>query len=263
MWRKSGRGCTVMPPQPASMHTRAAVHTSGSPSPRALRNTATLLRLTLSTVTERSRPSGTGTLPHQHGQPANPRLQARSYKNPKPKKMARIKRCVPDSKEEIPIHVPVCLFTVGREPTPVPTPVREKSSRPREIAIHRGKATDPPRRSAPRQRADHGRVRRQRHALPLVRPAHLATKPQRPDRAVAHGKLHALQPVGQAAPMRLQNGLLGRPQAQKRVVAIDRRQLLQRGMLALGKKPPCQLQDTRPRAALFDVHARSEEHTSE
>src|SRR5712692_1325206 len=50
MWRPSGRGWTVIPWQPASMHVRAACTTLGRSPPRALRSVAILLRLTLSLV---------------------------------------------------------------------------------------------------------------------------------------------------------------------------------------------------------------------
>src|SRR5690349_383442 len=51
MCRWSGRGCTVMPAQPASTATRAATTGSGHACPRELRSTATLLTLTLRAVT--------------------------------------------------------------------------------------------------------------------------------------------------------------------------------------------------------------------
>src|SRR5574337_14358 len=54
MCRRSGRGCTVMPPQPAAMQVSAALPRPGSWPPRALRSTAILLRLTLSTVMRRN-----------------------------------------------------------------------------------------------------------------------------------------------------------------------------------------------------------------
>src|SRR5690606_2326225 len=49
-WRPSGRGCRVIPAAPASRQVLAARTRSGSPPPRELRSSATLLRLTLSRV---------------------------------------------------------------------------------------------------------------------------------------------------------------------------------------------------------------------
>src|SRR5262249_12116745 len=52
-WRPSGRGCTVMPCAPAASAMRAAWTTSGIPTVRVLRRSATLLRLALSEVITR------------------------------------------------------------------------------------------------------------------------------------------------------------------------------------------------------------------
>ena len=50
----SGLGCRVMPCAPAAMHASAACRTLGRLPPRAFRMRATLLRLTLRFVIERS-----------------------------------------------------------------------------------------------------------------------------------------------------------------------------------------------------------------
>src|SRR3954464_7377813 len=47
MWRRSARGCTVMPGAPAARHTSTASSRSGSRPPREFRSVATLLTLTL------------------------------------------------------------------------------------------------------------------------------------------------------------------------------------------------------------------------
>src|SRR5260370_21100105 len=48
MWRSSGRGCMVSPSAPAPWAIRPKRSTSGTPVRRELRNSAILLRLTLS-----------------------------------------------------------------------------------------------------------------------------------------------------------------------------------------------------------------------
>src|SRR6185437_3630208 len=67
-WRRSGRGCTVMPPHPFSIQVCAARQMSGSWPPRELRSTAILLRLTLSKVMAVVRHEGrSATLPRSRG----------------------------------------------------------------------------------------------------------------------------------------------------------------------------------------------------
>src|SRR5690242_15593894 len=50
MWRRSARGCTVIPGAPAAMQTSTASRTFGSRPPRELRSVATLFTLTESFV---------------------------------------------------------------------------------------------------------------------------------------------------------------------------------------------------------------------
>src|SRR5580765_4764806 len=50
IWRRSARGCTVMPGAPAPMHVSTASTTLGSRPPRELRKVAILLTLTESWI---------------------------------------------------------------------------------------------------------------------------------------------------------------------------------------------------------------------
>ena len=50
MWRRSARGCTVIPGAPAAMQTSTAASTLGVCPPRALRSVATLFTLTLNLI---------------------------------------------------------------------------------------------------------------------------------------------------------------------------------------------------------------------
>src|SRR5712691_9411180 len=57
MWRRSARGCTVIPGAPAATQTSTASSTFGSRPPRELRSVATLFTLTLKRAAISPQPS--------------------------------------------------------------------------------------------------------------------------------------------------------------------------------------------------------------